>query len=128
VKPAGSARHSIVDKKNLNTADSVAPAKRPSNQAVLGHYPEYVQLSDKMAARRFEIPKEHWKKMSEADRWKANQKFLDRMIRKGDEIILATPASQARSGSYYARELDYLKSQGYRLNSEGNKMLPPNRM
>lgn len=32
--------------------------------------------------------------MSEAERWAANQKLLDRMIARGDEIVLATPLNQ----------------------------------
>ena len=110
--------------KAARVAKSVAPAKRASNQTVLGHYPDYVKVSDKIGARRFEIPETAWNKMSPAEQWGANKKFLERMISKGDEVILGTPAGQSRSGSYYARELDYLKSQGYRLNSDGTKMLP----
>ena len=110
-----------------DVANSVAPAKRASNQTVLGHYPDYVKVSDELGARRFEIPESAWNKMSSAEQWEANKKFLDRMISKGDDVILGTPAGQARSGSYYAKELDYLKSQGYRLNEDGTRMLPPRR-
>ncbi len=44
------------------------------------------------------------------------------MISKGDEVILATPAQQARSGSFYMRELEYLKERGYHFNQQGTKM------
>jgi hypothetical protein len=61
--------------------------------------------------------------MSDAERWAANQKFLDRVIAHGDEIILATPLSKVRPGSYFARELEYLASKGFRPNAEETKLI-----
>ena len=104
-------------------AKSVAPAKRASNQTVLGSYPDYVKLSDKLGARRFEIPMDAWNRMSPAERWIANKKFLDRMISKGDEIILSNPAHSAQRGKTFFREIEYLKSQGYRVSNDGLRML-----
>lgn len=60
--------------------------------------------------------------MSEIERWKANQKFLDRIIDRGDDIILATPLKKVRPGSYFARELEYLSSKGYVLSADGTKL------
>lgn len=62
--------------------------------------------------------------MSPAEQWAANQKFLDRAIARGDDIRLATPAGQAREGSSYERELQYLTSKGYRPSSDGTRMIP----
>lgn len=61
--------------------------------------------------------------MSEAERWAANQKFLDRTISRGDEILLSTPLDKVRPGSYFARELEYLSSKGYRPNADGTQLI-----
>lgn len=63
--------------------------------------------------------------MSEAERWGANQKFLDRMISRGDEIILATPLDKVRPGSYFARELEYMGSKGYVPSADGTRLIKP---
>lgn len=89
--------------------------------SVLGHYPEYVKLANKLNAKRFNIPTEIWKKMTDAERWIANQKFLDRMIARGDKIRLATPLNKVRPGTYYERELNYLFGKGYRV--KGNYLI-----
>jgi hypothetical protein len=63
--------------------------------------------------------------MSEAERWAANEKFLDRMMTRGDEVILATPLDMVRPGSYFARELEYLGSKGYVPSADGTRLLKP---
>ncbi|HUG67729.1 MAG TPA: hypothetical protein VMM76_08250, partial [Pirellulaceae bacterium] len=110
---------------DLNAAKGGAPAKRVSNQTVLGRYPDYVRLSDDLGARRFDIPSHIWKEMAPAEQWAANRKFLDRLVAKGDEIILSNPANSARPGSFFAREIEYLKSLGFRVSDDGLRILPP---
>lgn len=63
--------------------------------------------------------------MSEAERWAANQKFLDRTISRGDEIILSTPLDKVRPGSYFARELEYLGGKGYIPSADGTRLIRP---
>jgi hypothetical protein len=63
--------------------------------------------------------------MSEAEHWEANQKFLDRMIARSDEILLATPLDKVRPGSYFARELEYLGSKGYVPSHDGTRLVKP---
>ena len=87
--------------------------------SVLGHYPEYVNLASKLNAKRFNIPTKIWEGMTDAQRWTANQKFLDRMILRGDQIRLATPLNQVKPGSFYQRELNYLFGKGYKVSSDG---------
>jgi hypothetical protein len=101
-------------------AKGVAEAK-----TVLGHFPEYKRLGDSLNARTFNIPEAAWNKMSEAQRWAANQKFLDRMISREDEIILATPLDKVRPGSYFARELEYMGSKGYVPSADGTRLIKP---
>ncbi|MEJ7805800.1 MAG: hypothetical protein WKG03_07765, partial [Telluria sp.] len=92
-------------------------------KTVLGHYPEYEHLAESVNARRFSIPEAVWNKMPEAQRWSANQKFLDRLIIRGDEILLSTPLDQVRPGSYFARELQYLAGRGYTPSADGARLL-----
>ena len=106
-------------------ATDAPPAKRHTGETVLVHYPEYVELSDSINARRYQIPNDVWEKMTDIQRWEANQKFLDRTIARGDSITLATPASAARPGSYYAREIDYMIKKGYTVSNDGIKLIPP---
>ncbi|GAA4314351.1 RHS repeat-associated core domain-containing protein [Compostibacter hankyongensis] len=86
---------------------------------VLGHYPEYINLASKINAKRFNIPTKVWEGMTDVQRWAANQKFLDRMILRGDNIRLATPLNRVKPGSYYQKELNYLFEKGYKVSSDG---------
>jgi hypothetical protein len=63
--------------------------------------------------------------MSDAERWAANQRFLDRAIARGSEIRLASPVTPSNLTGYYAREIEYLVKQGYRISGDGLRMLPP---
>jgi hypothetical protein len=72
------------------------------------------------------MPSDVWSRMSPAERWGANQKFLDRMISKGDEVILSNPASSAQRGTSFFREIEYMKTQGYRISDDGLRILPGN--
>ncbi len=92
-------------------------------QNVIGHYPEYVEMSNKLGAKPFSIPINIWNKMTPAEQWIANKKFLDRAIAKGSEFNLATPIDKVRPGSYLQKEIEYLIKQGYKLNSDGTKLV-----
>lgn len=111
--------------KDINLRGSREIGDKSSGEAVLGHYPEYKQVADRTGARRFNIPEDIWNKMSETERWTANQKFLDRMIARGDDVVLATPLDKVRPGSYYARELEYLSSKGYVPSADGSRLIKP---
>jgi RHS repeat-associated protein len=107
------------------TASGAAKAAAAGGTTVLGHYPGYMEKAAELSARRFSIPADVWARMSPAQQWAANQKFLDRLITRGDTVVLSTPAAEARAGSWFARELEYLTSQGYKLSSDGTRMLAP---
>jgi hypothetical protein len=102
----------------------MAPAKRASGSTVLGHYPEYMNMADSLGHRRFDIPKAAWDKMTDAERWTANQKFLDRTISRGDKILLSTPLDKVKPGSYFERELQYLSGKGYSPNADATRLVP----
>lgn len=104
-------------------ASGIAKGGAAEGKSVLGHYPEYKSLAESLSARRFNIPESVWNKMSEAERWGANQKFLDRMISRGDDVILATPLDKVRPGSYFARELEYMSGRGYGPSTDGTRLI-----
>jgi hypothetical protein len=93
-------------------------------QTVIGKYPQYLQKAEELGANRFNIPMDIWNKMSAAERWAANKQFLDDAIRRGDEFILANPVTNINTvGGYFRRELEYLIQQGYKLSSDGTRMI-----
>lgn len=61
-----------------------------------------------IGGRTFQIPTKIWNKMSPVEQWVANQKFLDRMILRRDNIRLATPFNQVKPGSFFQKGLNYL--------------------
>jgi len=93
---------------------------------VLGHAPEYKRLGDALGARTFSIPEIASSKMSAAQVWAADVRFLDRTILRGDEVILSNPLDKIRPGSYLAREVEYLGSKGgYVPNADGTRLFIP---
>jgi RHS repeat-associated protein len=102
---------------------SVSGDLRNPGKAVIGHYPEYVDVAKKLGARFFNVPPRAFARMTESERWAANQKFLDRLIMRGDEVVLATALEKVRPGSYLAKEIRYLLSHGYQLAQDGKKLV-----
>jgi hypothetical protein len=84
-----------------------------------------MNLSDALNARRFDVPQSVWSRMSEAEKWAANRKFLERTIARGDKITLASPIDRATPGTFFRKELEYLFAKGYRLSADGTTLLPP---
>ncbi|MFN0062272.1 MAG: FG-GAP-like repeat-containing protein [Myxococcaceae bacterium] len=96
-----------------------------AGSVVLGHFPQYLQRAKELNARAFNVPTRFWDAMSKEAQWAANQRFLDRAIRRGDEIILTVPKKDVRPLSSLERELDYLGGRGYRFSHDGRSMIPP---
>jgi hypothetical protein len=65
----------------------------------------------------------HWDKLTEEEQWAANEKFLDRDIAQGATFRLATPIDEMKEGSAYAREINYLFSNGYTFNRSGDGLI-----
>ena len=92
-------------------------------QTVLGKFPDYMNLAGELGARRFSIPTQIWNKMSGAQQWAANQKFLDRLISRGDEVILSNPVKSIEEATgWFGRELKYLSEHGFKLSADGTRM------
>lgn len=125
ITDAGAAKLALTVGKGLVEGANVAKGIAAEGKTVLGHYPEYKQMAESLGARHFNIPEAAWNKMSESQRWTANQKFLDRAINRGDEIILSTPLDKVRPGSYFARELEYMGSKGYVPSADGSRLIRP---
>ncbi len=90
---------------------------------VLGKYPAYIELGNKLGGRLFSIPAKVWDRMKPAEQWELNRKFLDRSIRRGDRIRLSSPLNQAKPATWYGREIEYLKSHGYSPSADGQWMV-----
>jgi RHS repeat-associated protein len=106
----------------LNTAATLyTPSK---GVTVLGKFPHYLKFAEKIGASRFNIPKRIWEGMTEAERWAANTKFLDRAIARGDDIVLSSKVKDLSkvSGSL-RKEIDYLIEKGYELSEDGRRMI-----
>jgi hypothetical protein len=112
-----------VSQKLLTQGQPIAGLLR-AGRTVLGKVGKYEELADKLGANRFSVPRKVWEKMSDAERWAANQKFLDEVIKTGDEIILSDPVTDVtKVTGYFRRELDYLISQGFRLSADGTRIM-----
>ena len=90
---------------------------------VLGSYPSYLDLAEKLGAKRFNIPTKAWEKMSETEKWAANVKFLDRGIASGDNFILSNSAFEAKQGTAFYKELQYMYKRGYKPSTDGMSLI-----
>jgi hypothetical protein len=94
-------------------ADDLALANQHvtnSGETVLGSYPGYIAKAETRGASYFDLG-DAW---DESRGWELNVAFLSGRVAARDTVLLSIPSSQVRAGSYLARELDYLTSNGYR--------------
>lgn len=112
---------SYPDKRNLKLVKN-----KPKNEiATLGRFPEYVEMGEKNGTQLFQIPTEIWDSMTPEERWAANQKFLDDMIRNGAFFNLATPPyAPDNFNSYFEKEINYLLNNRYQMGINGAWLLP----
>lgn len=87
-----------------------------SANAVLGHYPDYVEAADELGAARFAVPAQVWQAWTPAVRWSKNRDFLDESLRRG-RFLVTTPPWLARPGSVFLREIAYLVGEGYPMSA-----------
>ena len=105
-------------------AGGLAEDAAKSGTSVLGKFPDYLELASELEAKRFDIPPNIWNKMTEAERWVANTKFLDRMIARGDKIVLSNRVIDIKTVTgTFRKELDYLVGKGYRLSPDRFQMI-----
>ncbi len=94
-----------------------------NNIIVLGHRPVYYERAAQLGARRFRMTDDTWNRLTDAERWALNQQFLDEAIARESEIVLATPLDEMRRGSFFEREINYLRGKGFRLSDDGTRMV-----
>jgi hypothetical protein len=90
-----------------------APSLATNGVAVLGKFPAYLSVAHATGAEVYSVPMSVWNRLLPAERWAVNTRFLDDLIYRDATFILSTPASKATG--YYADELNYLASKGYRI-------------
>ncbi len=83
------------------------------NKLVLGKYPGYLQVGDRLGAKTFSIPANVWEKMSPAAREAANFKCLDRAAARGTDIVFSNPAVKQNLTGSFGKEVAYLRGKGY---------------
>ncbi len=78
-----------------------------TGEAVLGHFPGYIDKANSRGASYFDIG-DAWIELSDAQRWAANTHFLDKITAKGDQVNLSLPKTKVRPGSWLDEEIKYL--------------------
>ena len=94
---------------------SVQGKTRLGSTTVLGHFPGYITLSDKLGARRFDVGPTAWATMAPTTAWAANRHFLNEMIRASDCFVLSVNPRLVRPGTWLFRELVHLRAGGHRI-------------
>ena len=64
-----------------------------------------------------------YKSFSWSDQEEQEEERLDRMIARGDDVILARPLDKVRPGSFFESELQYLQSKGFKPSADGTRMI-----
>ena len=95
-----------------------------AGSVVLGKYPLYVQLAEKLGSSIFQIATSVWKSMSASAQWAANKAFLDKIIESGQKITLQTNAYSSKVTGWFEREIQYLLEHGYKIIEGGWAMGP----
>ncbi len=90
---------------------------------VIGRFPEYIEKSKELKVKPFNPPIDIWNKMTDVQRWTANQKFLDSAIAKGSEFVLASEYTRALAGEYTSKEMKYLVDNGYKFVKEVSRYI-----
>jgi len=85
-----------------------------SGTTVLGAYPGYIQKAEARGASYFDLGSA-WDEIAAVGRdpWDLNVQFLDDRIAAQDTILLSTPKTQIREGTYLYKEVDHLVQNGY---------------
>jgi RHS repeat-associated protein len=98
-------------------------SKSENTTSVIGKVGEYEDFASAIGAKSFQIPPPIWAKMTDAQRWAANVKFLDRAIASGGEILLSSPVkSIEKAKGILKKELEYFRKRGYELSKDGSKV------
>lgn len=81
--------------------------------AVLGHWPRYVDVAEKIGLPCFDMDSVVWSGLNRVTQWRENREFLDSSLREGRFVL---SDGLARLNSVYLQELVYLQLRGYNSN------------
>lgn len=90
-----------------------------SDKLVLGHFARdgttYQKVAAHYKATYFKV--ENWeavtKGLSQSQIWKINETFLTQQLRQGKQVLFSHNPLKAKSGSFFEREVNYLRELGY---------------
>ena len=93
------------------------PAKTGARNGVtvLGRYPAYKNTALRIDGNYLNFVDDSWDRLTDAQRWAVNKQFLDDAIARGDTFRLASLVDDAKAGTYFRKELEYLISLGYQV-------------
>ncbi len=83
-----------------------------SGVCVIGHFPDYVDIADKIGGFCFDLPEQEMFSLSAEQLWNKNCQFLQERQRHHDVFLLVTNQKQIRKGSWLEREFAFLKNIG----------------
>jgi hypothetical protein len=86
---------------------------------VIGRYPDNKNLAEKIGGNFLNTSMKIWDSMTAAEQWERNKQWLQEADIRGDVIRLASPISEAVSGSGYEKELQFLYDIGYKVTWNG---------
>jgi RHS repeat-associated protein len=118
---AGSIAGNVVPGKAIKSGIIKGASK--ARQTVLGRR-GYREKAQELDARAMRVPPEVWDAMSDTKKRQTNERFLDRTVRRGDEIILSNLPGEAIPGTGFAYELKYLEERwGCIPNGDGTRIV-----
>jgi hypothetical protein len=90
-----------------------------SNKLVLGHFARqgtsYQRVAAHYRATYFKV--NDWntvtKGLNQDEIWRINETFLTQQIRQGKQVLFSQNPAAARPGSFFEREVDFLRDLGY---------------
>jgi len=102
--------------------------KGKSDAVVLGKFEDgkstsYDKIAQEYDAQYYNL--DEWDELAKThsrdEMWKVNEKFLDIEIASGRDIYLShDPAKFSGDGSFFAKEIEYLRQHGYKFVKEGD--------
>ncbi len=112
----------------LGWGEEITAAKNPVS---IGHWPDYIDMARFLGTQPFDVPLSVWEKMNPAEKWAANERFLEQAIARGDSFFLSTPLRSLQKinrltgeETGFWKEIQYLILKGYRLSSDGRFLVP----
>lgn len=83
-----------------------------SGVCVIGHFPDYRVVADKIGGFCFDLPVREMCSLTEDELWHKNRQFLQSRQDSHDVFLLVTNQQKIREGSWLEREYAFLKKIG----------------